>query len=162
LPFLIGFALGNLDAELRKFFGACVQPLIPFFGFALGNGLDLSVIATSGVAGVLLALGVIVVTGIPLILADKFIGGGNGAAGLAASSTAGAAVANPVIIGEMIPKFKPVVAAATVLVATSCLVTAILVPILTALWTKHVAKKVPAAADETAGAAVVAEAAHGD
>jgi len=137
LPFLIGFALGNLDSELREFFGRCVHPLIPFFGFALGCGIDLNVIATSGFAGILLGLGVIVVTGIPLILADKFIGGGNGTAGIAASSTAGAAVANPTIIAEMIPKFKPLVPAATALVATACLVTVILVPILTAMWARY-------------------------
>lgn len=137
LPFLLGFALGNLDSELRDFFGRCVHPLIPFFGFALGCGIDLNVIATTGTAGILLGLGVIVVTGIPLMLADKFIGGGNGTAGIAASSTAGAAVANPTIIGEMIPKFKPVVPAATALVATACLITAILVPILTAMWAKR-------------------------
>lgn len=134
LPFLIGFVLGNLDSELREFFGRCVHPLIPFFGFALGNGIDLNVIVTSGLPGIVLGLGVIVVTGIPLILADRWIAGGNGAAGLAASSTAGAAVANPAIIGEMIPRFKPLVPAATAMVATACLVTAILVPILTALW----------------------------
>ncbi|MFT4130925.1 2-keto-3-deoxygluconate transporter [Labrys sp. (in: a-proteobacteria)] len=140
LPFLIGFALGNLDRDLRELFGRCVHPLIPFFGFALGNGIDLKVIAQSGLAGVLLGLGVIVVTGIPLMLADRFIGGGNGTAGLAASSTAGAAIANPTLIGEMIPSFKPVVPAATALVATACLVTAILVPILTALWAKRMGR----------------------
>jgi 2-keto-3-deoxygluconate permease len=137
LPFLIGFALGNLDSELRELFGRCVHPLIPFFGFALGNGIDLHVIATSGLPGVVLGLAVIVVTGVPLILADKLLGGGNGAAGLAASSTAGAAVANPAIIGEMIPKFKPMVPAATAIVATACLVTAVLVPILTAMWARR-------------------------
>ncbi|CAD6558959.1 2-keto-3-deoxygluconate permease [Paraburkholderia hiiakae] len=137
LPFLIGFALGNLDSDLRELFGRCVHPLIPFFGFALGNGIDLNVIVTSGIPGVVLGLGVIVVTGIPLILADRLIAGGNGAAGLAASSTAGAAVANPAIIGEMIPSFKPLVPAATAMVATACLVTAILVPMLTALWVRR-------------------------
>ncbi|MBW9106055.1 2-keto-3-deoxygluconate transporter [Paraburkholderia phenoliruptrix] len=137
LPFMVGFALGNLDGELRDFFGRCVHPLIPFFGFALGNGIDLGVIAKSGMAGVVLGLAVIVVTGIPLILADRWIAGGNGAAGLAASSTAGAAVANPAIIGEMIPSFKPLVPAATAMVATACLVTAILVPMLTALWVRR-------------------------
>lgn len=140
LPFLIGFALGNLDSELREFFGRCVHPLIPFFGFALGSGIDLNVIVKSGPAGLLLGLAVIVITGIPLILADKFIGGGNGTAGVAASSTAGAAIANPTIIGEMIPKFKPVVPAATALVATACLVTAILVPILTAMWARRASR----------------------
>jgi 2-keto-3-deoxygluconate permease len=157
LPFLIGYVLGNLDKNLSQFFGRCVQPLIPFFGFALGCGIDLKVIMTTGFTGILLGLGVIVVTGIPLILADKYIGGGNGAAGLAASSTAGAAVANPTIIGEMIPKFKPVVPAATALVATSCLLTAILVPILTALWAKHVGgtqEKAPSPLPEGEGSGV--------
>ncbi|MGF6937448.1 2-keto-3-deoxygluconate permease [Paraburkholderia sp. UCT70] len=137
LPFLIGFALGNFDSELRELFGRCVHPLIPFFGFALGNGIDLNVIVTSGLPGIVLGLGVIVVTGVPLLLADRWIAGGNGAAGLAASSTAGAAVANPAIIADMIPSFKPLVPAATAMVATACLVTAILVPILTALWVRR-------------------------
>ena len=141
LPFLIGFTLGNLDSAMRELFGRCVVPLIPFFGFALGNGIDLNVIVKSGIPGVLLGLAVIVITGIPLILADRFIAGGNGAAGLAASSTAGAAVANPSIIGEMIPSFKPVVPAATAMVATACLVTAILVPILTAMWSRRARMK---------------------
>jgi 2-keto-3-deoxygluconate permease len=141
LPFLAGFLLGNLDPELRTFFGRCTGPLIPFFGFSLGNSLDLHVILTAGVAGLLLSAFVVVVTGIPLMIADVVIGRGNGIAGLAASSTAGAAVANPFLIGEMIPRFKPIVPAATVLVATACLVTAIIVPILTAMWAKHVGVK---------------------
>ena len=139
LPFLIGCLLGNLDSDLRKFFGQCCHALIPFFGFALGNALDLHVILQAGPAGIILSLFVIVVTGIPLMLADKFIGGGNGTAGLAASSTAGAAIANPLLIGQMIPSFQPLVPAATVLVATACLVTAILVPILTAAWARRMA-----------------------
>ncbi|SNB77793.1 2-keto-3-deoxygluconate permease [Arboricoccus pini] len=139
LPFLIGFGLGNLDADLRELFGRCVLPLIPFFGFALGNGIDLNVIVQSGFAGLVLGLGVIVVTGIPLMLVDRFIADGNGTAGIAASSTAGAAIANPTLIAEMLPQFKPLVPAATALVATACLVTAILVPILTATWARRMA-----------------------
>ncbi len=55
----------------------------------------------------------------------------------------------------MIPKFKPMVPAATAIVATACLVTAILVPILTAMWAKRAARAsgVPAR--------VVTRAAHG-
>jgi 2-keto-3-deoxygluconate permease len=37
----------------------------------------------------------------------------------------------------MIPSFKPLVPAATAMVATACLVTAILVPMLTALWVRR-------------------------
>ncbi|MEN0581007.1 2-keto-3-deoxygluconate permease [Phytobacter palmae] len=138
LPFLIGFALGNLDPELREFFTRAVQTLIPFFAFALGNTIDLSVIAQTGLPGILLGLAVIVITGIPLIIADKVLGGGDGTAGLAASSSAGAAVATPVLIAEMVPEFKAMAPAATAMVATSVIVTSILVPILTSLWSRKV------------------------
>ncbi|WP_034919563.1 2-keto-3-deoxygluconate transporter [Erwinia sp. 9145] len=137
LPFLAGFALGNLDEDLREFFSKAVQTLIPFFGFALGNTINLGVILDTGLLGCLLGLGVIIVTGIPLIIADKLIGGGNGTAGVAASSSAGAAVATPVLIAEMVPHFSPMAPAATALVATSVIVTSVLVPIFTALWSKQ-------------------------
>ncbi|KUS33989.1 2-keto-3-deoxygluconate permease [Escherichia coli] len=134
LPFLVGFALGNLDPELREFFSKAVQTLIPFFAFALGNTIDLTVIAQT----ILLGVAVIIVTGIPLIIADKLIGGGDGTAGIAASSSAGAAVATPVLIAEMVPAFKPMAPAATSLVATAVIVTSILVPILTSIWSRKV------------------------
>jgi 2-keto-3-deoxygluconate permease len=138
LPFLVGFVLGNLDPELRDFFGKAVQTLIPFFAFALGNTINLSVIAQTGLLGILLGVMVIIITGIPLILADKFLGGGDGTAGIAASSSAGAAVATPVLIAEMVPEFRSVAPAATALVATSVIVTSVLVPIITAIWSRKV------------------------
>ena len=141
LPFLVGFLLGNLDSDLRAFFSRATQTMIPFFGFALGNSIDLGVILDTGLAGIILGVLVIVVTGIPLMIADKYIGGGNGTAGIAASSTAGAAVANPMIIATMIPEFMPVAEAATALVAASVVVTSILVPIITAYWAQYMKKK---------------------
>ncbi|HCD3307941.1 TPA: 2-keto-3-deoxygluconate permease, partial [Escherichia coli] len=110
-------------------------------GFALGNAINLGVILDTGLLGIILGLAVIVITGIPLILADRIIGGGNGTAGVAASSTAGAAVANPVLIAQINPIFEPVAASATALVATCVVVTAILVPIITALYAKHISPK---------------------
>jgi 2-keto-3-deoxygluconate permease len=150
LPFLIGFALGNLDSELREYFGKASNVMIPFFAFALGNTIDLNVITKTGFLGVLLGISVIIITGIPLMLADKYIGGGNGTAGLAASSTAGAAVTNPLIIGEMLPEFKPAAQAATTLVATSVIVTSILVPMLTAWWSNYMKSKETASTVEQA------------
>ena len=137
LPFLIGFALGNLDHDLRDFFSKATPVLIPFFGFALGNTINLNVILDTGLLGIVLGVAVIIITGIPLIIADRVIGGGNGTAGVAASSAAGAAVANPVIIAQINPAFEPVAASATALVAASVIVTAILVPIITALYAKR-------------------------
>lgn len=141
LPFLVGFILGNLDHDFREFFSKATHTMIPFFGFALGNTIDLNVIVQTGLAGIVLGIFVIFITGIPLMLTDKFIGGGNGTAGLAASSTAGAAVANPMIIAEMKPEFLPVAQSATALVAASVIVTSILVPILTAYWSKYMKNK---------------------
>ncbi|WP_308563262.1 2-keto-3-deoxygluconate transporter [uncultured Klebsiella sp.] len=141
LPFIIGFILGNLDPDLRKLFGSSVQTLIPFFAFALGNTINLTVIIKTGFTGIFLGVFTIIITGIPLILADKFIGGGNGTAGIAASSTAGAAVATPLLIANMAPEFAPVAQQATSLVATSVIVTSVLVPVVTALWAKRFSPK---------------------
>jgi 2-keto-3-deoxygluconate permease len=142
IPFLVGFILGNLDHDIRKLLSPGTKTLIPFFGFALGNSIDLSVIISTGLLGVCMAMAVIVITGIPLILADIFIGGGRGTAGIAASSTAGAAVATPVLIAEVSPQFASVAPAATSLVAASVVITALVVPVLTGLWAKHMAPRV--------------------
>lgn len=106
-------------------------------------------IAETGLLGIMLGVAVIIITGIPLILADRLIGGGDGTAGVAASSTAGAAVATPVLIAEMLPQFKAVAPAATALVATSVIVTSVLVPIITALYSKRV-KRMHVAIDQRA------------
>ncbi len=91
LPFLVGFALGNLDPKLREFFAPGGQLMIPFFAFALGNTIDLhTLLSPLAGLGVVLALSVILLTGVPLVIADKLIGRGTGTAGIAASSTAGA------------------------------------------------------------------------
>ena len=135
LPFLVGFALGNLDPKLRALFAPGGQLMIPFFAFALGNTVDLNnLLSPLAGLGIALALGVIVLTGIPLILADRAIGGGTGTAGLAASSTAGAAAANPLAIAAVAPQFAPAAQTATVLVTICIIVTSLLVPILTGLW----------------------------
>jgi 2-keto-3-deoxygluconate permease len=152
LPFLVGFVLGNLDHDFHDFFSKATHTMIPFFGFALGNSIDLTVIAKTGLFGILLGILVIIVTGIPLMLTDKFIGGGNGTAGLAASSTAGAAVANPMIIASMKPEFMPIAQSATALVAASVIVTSILVPILTAYWSQYMKKKKEASGMQKASA----------
>ncbi|MDQ0974695.1 2-keto-3-deoxygluconate permease [Neobacillus niacini] len=141
LPFLIGFTLGNLDKDLREFFSRATETMIPFFGFALGNTIDLAVIGKTGLSGILLGVLVIIITGVPLMLADKFIGKGNGTAGLAASSTAGAAVANPMLIAEMKPEFLTAAQSATAMVATAVIVTSIVVPILTAYYSKYMKQK---------------------
>ena len=106
LPFLLGYILGNLDHDIRKFLGQAVPVFIPFFAFALGNGLNFTVIANTGMLGLMMGLGVIALS-IPVLLSADYLTGGNGRCGIAA---------------------------ATSLIATCVLVTAILTPMLTGLW----------------------------
>lgn len=67
--------LGNLDHDFHAIFSKATPRLIPFFGFALDNSINLSVMMDTGLPGILPGVAVIVITGIPLILADKFIAG---------------------------------------------------------------------------------------
>jgi 2-keto-3-deoxygluconate permease len=134
LPFLIGFTPGDLDKNLRAFFSQGVNVMVPFFAFALGNGLNFTVIAHTGLLGILLGLTVMAVTGSMLTLADILLAKGNGTAGVAAGSTAGAAVTVPAVIASLAPQYVPVAPSATALIATSVVVTALLTPFVTAWW----------------------------
>ena len=78
--------------------------------------------------------------------ADRLTGG-TGVAGVAAASTAGNAAAVPAIVAASNPVYAPAAKSATILVAASVVVTAILVPLLTA-WT---AKRFGVSTEEGAG-----------
>jgi len=71
-------------------------------------------------------------------VADRFTGG-NGVAGVAAASTAGNAVAVPAIIASANPAYADAAAQATILVAACVVVTAIVVPLVTAWTARRVA-----------------------
>ena len=136
LPLALGILIGNLDREMKAFLGRAVPVMIPFFGFALGAGLDLAKVWRAGLLGILLGVGVVVITGAALVIADKLTGG-TGVAGIAAASSAGNAAAVPAIVAAANPAYLPAAAAATALVASSVVVTAILVPLVTAWWANH-------------------------
>jgi 2-keto-3-deoxygluconate permease len=136
LPLCIGIILGNLDHEIRSFLGGAVLPLIPFFGFALGATLDLHHVWEAGMLGVVLGLGVVAVSAPALILADRLLGG-KGTAGIAAATTAGNAAAVPFLVAAADPQYAEAAGPATVLVAASVIVTAIVTPTLTAWWAQR-------------------------
>jgi 2-keto-3-deoxygluconate permease len=141
LPLAVGMVLGNLDRELRDFLGKAVPVMIPFFAFALGAGINLASVWKAGLLGVGLGVFVVLVTGTVLVIADR-LSGGNGTAGIAAASTAGNAAAVPAIVAAANPVYKPAAASGTVLVATSVVVTAILVPLVTAWWYRRTSGRV--------------------
>ena len=132
-PILAGAVLGNLDRDMKNFFGSHEPIIVPFMAFTLGQTINLKSVATAGVPGVVLGIAVVIVTGCVCILADKLFRG-TGIAGAAASSTAGNSAAVPQAVAMADPSYAPIAAAATVQVAASVIVTAILTPVLTAWW----------------------------
>lgn len=133
LPIAVGILLGNLDPDLRHFLANGVHVLIPFFAFALGATLNLKLVWRAGVAGLALGIAVLVVSGFFLVLVDR-LSGGNGTAGIAASTTAGNAAAVPALVAAANPQYAAAAAPGTLLVACSVIVTALAAPFLTAWW----------------------------
>jgi 2-keto-3-deoxygluconate permease len=136
LPLILGMILGTIDSELRKFLGAGIPVLIPFFAFALGATLNLKLVWTAGLIGVVLGLVVIALSGTLLVLVDRLIGG-KGTAGMAAATTAGNAAAVPMLVAAANHKYDEAARPATVLVTASVIVTAVLVPMLTSWWSSR-------------------------
>jgi 2-keto-3-deoxygluconate permease len=135
-----GAILGNLDEDIKDFFGSHEPIIVPFMAFTLGQTINLKAVVTAGAPGVVLGVTVLVVTGFVCIVADRLFGG-SGVAGAAASSTAGNSAAVPQAVALADPSFAPVAGAATVQVAASVIVTAILTPLLTSWQYKRVMRK---------------------
>jgi 2-keto-3-deoxygluconate permease len=140
LPLVLGMLLGNLDPAMRKFLAPAVPALVPFLGLTLGLTINLRAVWQAGLLGILLGLFVVLIGGAVLLLADKLTGG-DGIAGLAAATTAGNAAVVPTIVAQANPVYAPAAESATVLVAASVVVTAILCPIITVLWARVVLKQ---------------------
>ncbi|MER5439488.1 2-keto-3-deoxygluconate permease [Streptomyces sp. NPDC002790] len=148
LPLAFGMLLGNLDPEMRRFLAPAVPAIVPFLGLSLGLTLNLTAVWEAGLLGVALGLFVVLVGGAVLLLADKATGG-DGIAGLAAATTAGNAAVVPSIVASANPVYAPAAQSATVLIASSVVVTSILCPLITALWARRVQKQ-PADSDSDA------------
>jgi 2-keto-3-deoxygluconate permease len=139
-PIFVGAILGNLDSDIRDFFGSHEPIIVPFMAFTLGQNINLRSVLTAGLPGVALGITVFIVTGFCCILADRLLGG-SGIAGAAASSTAGNSAAVPQAVALADRSYAGVAPAATVQVAASVIVTAILTPLLTAWMFRKVSKQ---------------------
>jgi 2-keto-3-deoxygluconate permease len=139
-PIAVGALLGNLDEELKTFFGSHEPIIVPFMAFTLGQTINLNAVVTAGAPGLVLGLTVVIVTGFVCIVADTLLGG-SGIAGAAASSTAGNSAAVPQAVALADPSYAGVAPAATVQVAASVIVTAVLTPFLTSWWYRRVKRR---------------------
>lgn len=140
VPIALGAILGNLDEDIREFCGKHGDIFVPFFAFGLGNNINLKSVLAAGPSGILLGVLTVVLTGAVCIIADRMLGG-TGIAGAAASSTAGNAAATPKAVALADPAYAAIAPLATLQVAASVIVTAILTPMLTTLVYKKVKGK---------------------
>lgn len=140
LPLVIGVVLGNLDSDIRAFLTKAGMVMIPFFAFGLGCGINMQILYMAGFSGILLGLLTVLICGFFTVFTDK-ITGGTGVAGAANSSTAGNAVATPAAVAMVDPALASTAAIATPQVAAAVIVTALLVPVLTAYIAKRNKKK---------------------
>ena len=123
--------------------------------------INLSAVVTAGLPGVALGVMVIVITGTVCILADLLLGG-SGIAGAAASSTAGNSAAVPKAVAMADPSYAAIAPIATVQVAASVIVTAVLTPILTSFVYKRVQRRRALEAERIHATPLPMAPAHGD
>jgi 2-keto-3-deoxygluconate permease len=145
-PIAAGAILGNLDSDLREFFGKHEPIIIPFMAFTLGQTIDLHAVLSAGPTGVVLGLFVVAITGTVCIGADKLLGG-SGIAGAAAASSAGNSASVPAAVALADVTYAHIAPSATVQVAASVIVTAVLTPILTSWMYKRVQARRQAAGE---------------
>lgn len=135
-PILIGMILGNLDKSLSDFLAPAGGILIPFVGFCLGAGMNLTNMFKGGLQGILLGFICCFVGGIFIVFCDRVIGRRPGYAGWAVASTAGNAVAVPAAVALVDKTWAPYADIATAQVAAAAVLTAIIVPFITDWWVK--------------------------
>ncbi|WP_145027692.1 2-keto-3-deoxygluconate permease [Paenibacillus sp. Y412MC10] len=140
LPLLLGMILGNLDEKMREFLSKGQDVIIPLFSLAIGAGINLTNVVKAGFSGVILGIGVVVITGVVLFLIDRLTGG-DGVAGIAASSTAGNASAVPMAVAAVYSGYSSIAADATLQVTACVIVTAILTPLLTTWFARRAQRR---------------------
>lgn len=143
IPLLLGFALGNLDPDLRAFFKPGQKLVIPFFAFPLGAALKFQTIFSAGLSGILLGVLTMLVTGIAGYFIMNWIFGRKGKKTLSGAfigTTAGNAVATPAAIAVIDPSWLPYQTIATAQVAASVVITALCMPMLVA-WLDKIRKR---------------------
>ncbi|KXO14569.1 2-keto-3-deoxygluconate permease [Peptoniphilus sp. GNH] len=136
IPIAFGMLIGNLDNKMSKFLEPGVGLLLPFVGITLGAGINIKGIIGGGAPGILLGLITVFISGPFVVFFDRILNKRPGYAGWAVSSTAGNAIAVPAVVATIDSAWAPYVAAATTQVAASTVLTAILIPIMTAWWAK--------------------------
>lgn len=128
LPFGLGMLLGNLDANIQKMFSTGTAILLPFLGMNFGSNIDLRLALQSGLAGLLLTLTFMIVSMLPLILAEKLVLRRPGYGAAAASSVAAMSLVVPALAAGINPIYAPYVEPAIAQIALAVVLTSMITP----------------------------------
>ena len=153
VPIAVGCILGNLDEDIREFCAPGATMMIPFFAFPLGAGLNFMQLLTAGIPGIFLGVICCLLTGLGGYLCMRLIKSKHPEAGGAIGTTAGNAASTPASLAQADPSLAPYETAATAQMAASCIVTAILCPILVSFLHKYEVKRQAKVAAKKAGKA---------
>ncbi|MBP2079445.1 2-keto-3-deoxygluconate permease [Oceanobacillus polygoni] len=140
LPIVLGAILGNIDEDMRSLLSKGTDLLIPFFAFCIGMGISLQSLVEGGIGGVLIGILTIVLTGGGVYLVYSWFGW-NPIVGASEGTIAGNAIATPAIIAAASPAFAPIVAVATVQIATAVVVGLIGLPLFITFLVKRLERK---------------------
>ncbi|MGX7415168.1 2-keto-3-deoxygluconate permease [Aerococcus christensenii] len=130
IPILIGVVIGNIDTKMKDFLAPGAALSLPFMGFAFGANINLIDAIQAGPQGFLLTL----LYYIPMVLLmvgfERYLLKKDGVTSIAMSSIAGMSVSVPVLIGQTLPVYQPLVGPATAQIAFGVVISSILTPIL--------------------------------
>lgn len=136
LPLIAGIILGNLDKEFGKVFGACMGGLLPLLGWSLGQSMDIFEAISSGLSGLIVTV-IFLILMIPIYFFDTKVLKQNGIMGIGQMTVAGVSTAVPAGVAASLVSQQAYMTSATAQVLMACIITSILMPILTGRrWTK--------------------------
>lgn len=130
VPFLIGMLVGNLDEGLADFLKPGSALVLPFLGFCFGSAIDLKLVVSAGLSGLLLT-GIYIVANVPILyLVDRLLLRRPGYASFGVASAAGVSIAVPGLYAAQDPAFEQYVSVAAAQIAMVVVITSFLMPVL--------------------------------
>ncbi len=141
LPMLLGMAAAGVYKPVAQKLQPMIALLLPFIGFALGAGMDLSCLWQGGVSGLLLALAVIILACIEALFLKGTTKNNDGVCALMAGATGANAVAIPAAVAMIDPAWQAYASAAAAQLVSCALISALCIPIITQVWQKRVCKQ---------------------
>lgn len=134
VPFVLGFAVANLDPKLAALMAPGTVIMLPFIGFCFGASINLLDAVKSAPRGILLLLIYTLVTVPPQLLADRLLLKRPGYAAIASCTIGGTVLVIPAMVAKAMPIHAPYVDTAVAQLAFAMTFSCLLTPFLTKCW----------------------------